>query len=401
MNESNVLESKRQIPALFLIYLSALSTGVAWVTLPALSDYLLTGFSFSEAQYGFISSFLNVAAILTAFSVGIFRKKIRLERLWALGVLFVSIGELGIPIASLVKNGHVFLPYGVIILSAILTGIGIALLVSSLNVILISLVPKHKPTALTGMYASISVGGAVTPFMVLYLTKIVSWKIIPLFFSLIGLLIFVLIIISIPQLVKHEKNLSAKIDRFFSRNIKFYGFIVLILFYAFIETSYGYWSPIYLRDKGLDIQFSELSISRFWGFFALGQLISSIALYWISDKKYYFILLIIVFIAVLWTIFVKTHNILLPFGLAGLGCSGLFPLTVHFFEKTFPHAIHTASGLVLGFYFSGVALNTLLISVLIKLYPSTTLHLYSLSLLSILGLLFLSSLLVFNRKSAL
>lgn len=389
--------------AYFLIYLSSLTTGVAWSLLPSLSSFFLLGkgITLSEAQYGFLTFYLNAAAIIASISVGVFRKKIRIEKLWALGVVCLAVAKLGLPIASLIPTNNKFIIYIMISSGAALSGIGIALLVSSLNVILISLVPKHSPTALTAMYGSISIGSAFTPLVVIYLARIINWELIPLTVSVWLFCIFLAICFTSIYLLDETKDFSSDFRKIFIRSRIFYGFIALIFLYSFVETTYGYWSPVFVHNLGIKIQEDSLSLSLFWGAFAVGQLLTSFIVFKLSPKKMYLILMSTMLTATgLILILDKFYYFdVISFILAGLGCSGFYPLTVHFFEKVFPNAIHTASGLIVGFYFSGVAIFSLVASFTLNIFPDFIHRIYWVALFAILGLFLLSIPVVLKKEN--
>jgi predicted MFS family arabinose efflux permease len=169
----------------------------------------------------------------------------------------------------------------------------------------------------------------------------------------VALLLVVLLVVSsgLPLRVERPPAAAPSGRRGIPRRFWVYaGFAVL---YGICETVNGNWSQLDMRDLGATTTEAAVALTAFWGMVTVGRLLFAAVQRSISPKLTYHVLPFVLAAAfVLIALLPDDEPALgiLAFGLAGLGCSALLPLTISFGQSELTTFSAAAAGGIIAAY---------------------------------------------------
>ncbi len=128
------------------------------------------------------------------------------------------------------------------------------------------------------------------------------------------------------------------------------GFAVL---YGICETVNGNWAQLDMTDLGSSTTAAAIALTAFWAMVTLGRILfAAIEARFPSRLTYHVLPLVLAGAFVLIALLPDDQPALgvVAFGLAGLGCSALLPLTISFGQKELSAYAAAAAGGVIAFY---------------------------------------------------
>jgi predicted MFS family arabinose efflux permease len=129
------------------------------------------------------------------------------------------------------------------------------------------------------------------------------------------------------------------------------GFAVL---YGICETMNGNWSQLYMTSElGASTAIASLALTTFWAMVTVGRVLFAAIQRWFPTHRTYHVLPIVlagVFVAIASFSNSSAAGGVLMFGLAGLACSALLPLTISFAQGDLVTISAATSGLVIAAY---------------------------------------------------
>ena len=129
------------------------------------------------------------------------------------------------------------------------------------------------------------------------------------------------------------------------------GFAAL---YGICETVNGNWSQLDMtRDLGASTAVASLALTAFWGMVTVGRVLFAAIARWFPARLTYHVLPFLLAGAFVIIAALPDHDAalgVLAFGLAGLGCSALLPLTISFGQEELPAFAAGMAGGVIAFY---------------------------------------------------
>ncbi len=340
-------------------FLIGLVQGIGFTTIPSASNFLTSshGFSFNPEQYGTLFVPMFAGAIFASFFGGSIAKKIGMKSVFSIGQIFNVVSMLIFAIAQLyLKEISVSFPLFMILMLCVGIGFGAAL--TSLNSFAFFFFPKRPKTALTALHSCLGIGTAIGPLAFSYFLKHGVWWYDAIW---IGTLYFLLLLAAIvgfpnPHQLKTGKKVSSKKLPFASPI--FWSFAAIALLYGICETTVGNWGPIFLHQgKQLMPASADLALSLFWGMITLGR-IATVFLSFVVPARYLYCSLppIILIGLILLYPSVSESWLFLSFGIAGLGCSAMLPLSIGFAQERFTSIAPLISGVMIGTYMLGFGL---------------------------------------------
>jgi predicted MFS family arabinose efflux permease len=198
--------------------------------------------------------------------------------------------------------------------------------------------------------ALLGVGTVLAPVFVAIFDGLGFWWGLPL---TVGALLVLLLAVSfgLPLTVEASHAPSTSERRGIPRRFWVYaGFAVL---YGFCETVNGNWSQLDMTDLGASTTEASLALTAFWGMVTVGRLLFAALQRAVSPKLTYHVLPFLLAGAfVLIALLPDDEPIpgILAFGLAGLGCSALLPLTISFGQAELTAFSAAAAGGIIAFY---------------------------------------------------
>jgi fucose permease len=204
--------------------------------------------------------------------------------------------------------------------------------------------------------ALLGLGTVLAPVFVAVFTGLGIWWGLPVVAgaSLIGLLVFSL---GLPlQAGAMETAAQGRM----ALPSRFWIFAAFALLYGVVETMNGNWASIYMsQDLGATTAYASLALTAFWGMVTAGRILFAVIARRFPAYRTYRILPFVAAIACVILAFLPAGRSglgILTFGLAGLGCSALLPLTISFGQEELVVIAGAVAGGLIAFYQMGYGL---------------------------------------------
>lgn len=324
--------------------------GIALVTFPAASTILTdpAEYDLSSSQYGALFLPQVVTAITAALLGASLGGRFGTKRVYlaGLGAGFVSMILL---LASAVVAGDSG-AYPLLLLATACLGAGFGLTVPALNTMTADFHREAPDRAVLVLNALLGFGTVLAPVFVAIFDGLGAWWGMPLA-SAILLAVLVLVSARLPLRTEAARPAAARgAGRIPSRFWVYAGFAVL---YGICETVNGNWAQLDMTDLGASTTSASLALTAFWAMVTLGRILFAAIQAWFPSRLTYHVLpFLLVGAFVLVALLPDDEPALgvLAFGLAGLGCSALLPLTISFGQEELTGYAAAAAGGVIAFY---------------------------------------------------
>ena len=324
--------------------------GIALVTFPAASTILTdpADYDLSSSQYGALFLPQVVTAIAAALLGASLGGRFGTKRVYLAGLCagFVSMILL---LASAVVAGDSG-AYPLLLLATGCLGAGFGLTVPALNTMTADFHRNAPDRAVLLLNALLGFGTVLAPVLVAVFDGLGVWWGLPLT-SAILLAVLVLVSARLPLEVRVERPArSQRAGGIPSRFWVYAGFAVL---YGICETVNGNWAQLDMTDLGTSTTAASIALTAFWAMVTLGRILFAAIETWFPSRLAYHVLpLVLAGAFVLVALLPDDQPVLgvVAFGLAGLGCSALLPLTISFGQKELTAYAAAAAGGVIAFY---------------------------------------------------
>jgi MFS family permease len=342
---------RREVAA---VYAAGLVQGVALVTFPAASSILTSPSYYGLTSTAYGALFLPQAALaIVAALLGT-----RLTERW--GSRRVLLTGLAADLASmlllfvsqlLIGNGAV--TYLVLLLATTCLGIGFGLTVPTLNRYAAAFFPTGVERAVLYLNALLGLGTALAPLFVALFVGLGFWWGLPL---LVALALVVLLAVSVPLPLRIAEDEMATSGSRPARPAlvlpsRFWVFAAFAVLYGVVETMSGNWSSLYMTSTlGATATRASVALTAFWAMVTVGRILFAAIEHRLAPTVTYRLLPFVVALAfaIVWRLpFGDVTFGVIAFGLAGLGCSALLPLTIGFGQEELTTIeTFTAGGLI-------------------------------------------------------
>ena len=359
---------------------AAVAQGLALVTFPAAGTVLTSPHEYGLSSTAYGSIFLSQAIMAVGASLlgaGLTRR-LGLKRMYLLG-LAADLLSMVLLVASQFVMAHGTLAYAMLLLATTSLGIGFGLTVPVLNTLTAGFFPARIDSAVLVLNALLGLGTALAPVLIAIFIHLGRWWDLPL---LVAVLLLGLLCSSLRLPLQPGVLAGASRPRLGATTMppRFWIFAACALLYGIVETMNGNWAAVYTsKHLGGTAAAASLALAVFWGMVTLGRVLFAGVAKWLPAHQIYRLLPFLTAAAfVAMALLSQGDSVLgiLAFGLAGLGCSALLPLTISFGQKELtPIAASVAGGLI-AFYqvgygiaafgvgplheYAGLALNTVL-----------------------------------------
>ncbi len=373
------------------IYLTGLFQGLALVVVPAASLIFTGTFGFSSSEYGLLFIPQVVTAIIASLLGPSLARRWGMKAVYRGGLFFNLLAMALIAASQLVADNH-HAAYILVIFGTTFVGAGFGATLPTINVYATNFFPKNSASALTVLHTLLGIGTALAPFLVTVLVKM-GWWILPVavIAALMALLAGAFILpLNDERAAVLPSGPAGERGVFLPVRVRL--FMLIVFLYGFCETIFANWAIIFLnKEKGVSIQGAGDALAAFWVMVSAGRLLISILSVWVSPRWVYRILPILItgsLVAVTRSSS-PTAGILL-FALAGLSCSGFFPLTFSFGQKGFESIAERVSGWIMASYMLGYGMAAYGIGKMLELTQVPLSSWYLNSTVIALGVVFLS-----------
>jgi len=334
-----------------VVNLAGLVQGIVLVTFPAASTIFTSksGYGLSSTQYGNMFLPQVVTAIAASLLGAEIARRIGAKGVYLLG-LAADLTSMGLLLVSvLVKSDHAA-AYPLLLTATAFLGVGFGLTVPVLNTFTTVFHPKSVDSSVLVLNALLGLGTVLAPVFVAIFDGLGFWWGLPVLSSvlLVGLLT-----VSVQLPLRAASAAPAHRGR---REIprRFWLYAAFITCYGICETVNGNWSQLEMTTRlAASSAQASLALAAFWGMVTVGRVLFAAIGRWLSPRATYR-LLPLVLVAAFLLIGQLTRGETVPgvvlFGLAGLGCSALLPLTISFGEEELTTASAGVAGGVIAFY---------------------------------------------------
>lgn len=338
-----------------VVYAAGAVQGIVLVTAPAASTVFTspTGYDLSSGGYGamFVPQVITaiLAALLGSRLVG--RWSLKTVYLAGLGFGLVAMALLASSQLAIDRRG---LAYGLLLAATAFLGAGFGLTVPVLNAMAAAFRPRGADTAVLVLNALLGLGTALAPVFVAVFVGLGFWWGLPI---LSGVLLLVLLAVSLPLDMSPSGAPAAAAPsggaggRLPRRFWLFAGFAVV---YGICETTNGNWAQLDMTtDVGATATIASITLTAFWAMVTIGRVVFASLERVVRPQWTYRVLPLALAGAFLLIAAIPrgaTDLGVVLFGLAGLCCSALLPLTISFGQSAFPAIATTVSGGVIAAY---------------------------------------------------
>jgi MFS family permease len=337
---------------------AGLVQGIVLVTFPAASTILTdpSRYALSSSEYGLLFVPQVVTAVLASLLGGTLVRRFSIKRVYLTG-LGASVVAMLLLVASAPVAGDTG-AFALLLAATAFVGLGFGLTVPALNTLAAALHPDRVDRAVLVLNALLGGGTALAPIFVAIFVGLGFWWGLPI---LSTVLLVVVLVVSrrLPLEVASAPPPTAAAPRHAlpGRFWLFAGFAVL---YGICETMNGNWAQTDMTTRlGASTAQASLALTVFWAMVTLGRVVFSAAEKRLPAFRTYRILPFVLAIGLV-LVAVDGHGspttAVVTFGLAGLGCSALLPLTISFAEEQLTSISTAVAGLVIAAYQVGYGL---------------------------------------------
>jgi fucose permease len=135
---------------------------------------------------------------------------------------------------------------------------------------------------------------------------------------------------------------------------RFWVFAAFAVLYGICETMNGNWAQLDMtRQLGASTTLASIALTTFWAMVTAGRVLFARVEEWLPTRETYHLLPFVLAVALLAVALLPDGTPalgVLAFGLAGLGCSALLPLTISFGQEELAVMSASVAGGVIAFY---------------------------------------------------
>jgi fucose permease len=334
-----------------VVYAAGMVQGIALVTFPAASTILTdpSEYDLSNTQYGTLFLPQVITAITAALLSSTLGGRIGTKRVYLVG-LTASLAAMVLLLVSSFLTSDETLAYVLLLVATGCLGAGFGFAVPALNTFTAAFNPGAVDRSILVLNALLGLGTVLAPVFVAIFDGLGFWWGLPL---VVGVLLVLLLVVSfgLPLAVEAPRAAVSSERSGIPRRFWVYaGFAVL---YGICETVNGNWSQLDMTDLGASTTEASLALTAFWGMVTVGRLLFAAVQRILPARLTYHVLPFVLAVAfVLIAVLPDDEALLgvLAFGLAGLGCSALLPLTISFGQSELTAFSAAAAGGIIAFY---------------------------------------------------
>jgi MFS family permease len=343
------------------IYVAGVIQGVALVTFPAASAVFTSAsaYDLSSTEYGAMFVPQAIMAIGSSLLGAGLTRSLGAKRVYLLG-LGANLAAMTLLIVSqFVMHAHM-LAFGILLVATACMGVGFGFTVPALNTFAAGFFPQRVDKAVLGLNALLGLGTALAPVFIAIFVGLGIWWGLPLLVSalLVGLLLFS-VRLPLDQGAQARAAQTAKGKT--PLPARFWVFAMFVLLYGICETMNGNWASLYMtQNLGASTTLASFALTVFWATVTAGRILFAAIGRWFPEDRTYRVLPLVVALAFVAVAFIPKRDPflgILAFGLAGLGCSALLPLTISFGQKELTTIAASVAGGLIAFYQIGYGIG--------------------------------------------
>jgi hypothetical protein len=330
------------------VYAAGLVQGITLVTFPAASTIFTSSawYDLSASQYGIMFVPQVIAALFASLGGAGLAGKMGWKSVYLSGLAANLASMVLLIISRFVARDHAA-AFTLLLAATAFLGLGFGLTVPAVNTFTAEFNPGAVDRSVLVLNALLGLGTALAPVFVAIFVGLGAWVGLPILAA--GLLI-ALIAVSARLPLRAGRAGTASARRRSHIPATFWVFAAFAVLYGFCETMNGNWSQVDLTKLHVSVTTASLTLTVFWAMVTAGRVVFAAVQRWVPSRVAYHVLPFVlagsfVFIALLPSGAPALGVI--AFGLAGLGCSALLPLTISFGqERLVSMSSSVASGVI-------------------------------------------------------
>jgi fucose permease len=333
------------------VNLAGLVQGIVLVTFPAASTVFTSKseYGLSSAQYGDMFLPQVVTAIVASLLGAEIARRIGAKGVYLLG-LTASLASMGLLLVSaLLRNDHA--AYPLLLAATAFLGAGFGLTVPVLNTFTTVFHPRAVDSSVLVLNALLGLGTVLAPVFVAIFVGLGFWWGLPVLSSA---LLVALLAVSMRLPLRAGPDTAPARQARHPVSRRFWLYAAFITCYGVCETVNGNWSQLEMTGRlGASSAQASLALAAFWGMVTVGRVLSAAIERWLPPRVTYRLLPLVLVGAFLLTGHLAHGQAaagIAVFGLAGLGCSALLPLTISFAEEELTAMRAAVAGGIIAFY---------------------------------------------------
>jgi fucose permease len=336
------------------VYMAGVVQGLALVTFPAAGVIFTSadGYDLSSTEYGAMFLPQALTAIAASLLGASLNTLLGLKRIYLLGLAGNLLAMTLLVLSSTLTGNHP-LAYGMLLAATASLGVGFGLTVPAVNTLAAAFFPRNVDSAILVLNALLGLGTALAPVLAALFLGLGVWWGLPIVVgaATLGLLIF-------SSRLPLGQGPAGAGDRARQGGARipatFWVFAGFALLYGIVETMNGNWATLYMTQAlGAGAALASLALTVFWGSVTGGRVLFAAVARWLPEQTTYRVLPLVAALAfVVLALLPRNESLLgvVAFGIAGLGCSALLPLTISFGEKALTTIAASVAGGLIAFY---------------------------------------------------
>lgn len=326
--------------------------GVVQVTFPAASTIFTdpSRYDLSSSQYGALFLPQVIGAILASLLGADLGSRIGTKRVYLAGLAAGLLSMTLLIVSSLVSSSH-GTAYVLLLCATGSLGVGFGLAVPAMNTLAAEFHPATVDRAILVLNALLGVGTVLAPVFVAIFVGLGFWQGLPI---IAAILLATLFAVSVPLPLRVQPAKSSTPQAGTGVPSRFWVYAVFVVLYGICETVNGNWSQLDMtRELGASTAVASLALAVFWAMVTVGRVVFASVARRLKPRLVYHALPFVLAGAFVIVAALPRGAIvpgLLAFGLAGIGCSALLPLTISFGEADLAAISAAMAGYVIAFY---------------------------------------------------
>ncbi|WP_214319535.1 MFS transporter [Nonomuraea sediminis] len=334
----------------FTVYAAGTVQGVVLITIPAASTILTdpAQYGLSSTQYATLFVPQVIAAVTASLLGAWLTRRFGTKPLYMVG-LAGNLAAMTLLLASAAAMADRPVAYTLLLLATASLGAGFGLTVPALNSLAAELRPGAVDASVLVLNALLGLGTALAPVLVAVFVGLGFWWGLPVT-SVILLVALVAISLRLPMRTEAQAPAAAAgLPR------KFWVYAAFITLYGICETVNGNWAQLDMTGHlGATAAQASLALAVFWAMVTIGRVgFAALQSRVLPARLIYHglpFLLTGAFLIISALPGDRPQLGVVAFGLAGLGCSALLPLTISFAQEELTSVSSSVAGGVIAFY---------------------------------------------------
>jgi MFS family permease len=278
-------------------------------------------------------------------------RRVPTRTLYLLG-LVANLVAMALLITSTLFTSDEAIAYPILLVATASLGVGFGLTVPAINTLTAAFHPDNVDSSVLVLNALLGLGTALAPVLVAVFVGLGFWWGLPVMSAilLVGLLATSLRLPLRTEPPGERADDTAKLRI----PVRFWIYAGFALLYGVCETMNGNWSQLDMtKNLGASATEASIALTAFWVMVTVGRVGFAAVQRAFPTRRTYRLLPFVLVVAFVLIALLPTGEpalAVLTFGLAGLGCSALLPLTITFGEEEFVGISAAVAGAVIAFY---------------------------------------------------